>query len=208
MNEKNHDQIKNMKDEVFNIAFSAIFLSLAIVLDYVSKLIPFFEMPNGGSISLGMLPLVLVSIVCGGGYGILSGIAFGLINCFVIDAYGFNVYSFILDYIVAFSGYAIISVFRNKIINGNRKYFVLGVVLGGIIRLISSGFSGVINAKLWGYDEVFLEGVFGAGKGSRMWLYIYSFIYYNLPYIFVTVLICILIGMVLLKRINKMINNR
>lgn len=207
MNEKINDQRKTRKDEVFNIAFSAIFLSLAIVLDYVSKLIPFLEMPNGGSISLGMLPLVLISIVCGGGYGMLAGVAFGLINCFVIDAYGFNIYSFVLDYIIAFSGYAIIALFRKKIINGSKKYFILGVILGGVIRLISSGFSGIINASIWGYDEVFLEGVFGAGKGSKVWLYIYSFVYYNLPYIAVTVVICIIVGLLLLKRVNKVINN-
>ncbi len=59
-------------------------------------------MPNGGGITIGMLPLVLISIICGGYYGLLSGIAYGVINCFVIDAYGFNVYSFFLDYIIAF----------------------------------------------------------------------------------------------------------
>ena len=160
-------------------------------------------MPNGGGITIGMLPLVLISIICGGYYGLLSGIAYGVINCFVIDAYGFNVYSFFLDYIIAFAGFSIIAIFRKKILDGSKFYFVLGFVLGGIIRWISSGFSGVINAGLWGYDKEFLENIFGAGHGSKIWLYLYSFVYYNLPYIGVSVILCVVIGLILLKRINK-----
>lgn len=202
MNEKK--EFENRRKSVFNIAFSAIFLSLAIVLDYVCKLIPFLQMPNGGGISLGMLPLVLISIVCGGMYGLIGGIAYGLINCFVIDAYGFNIYSFFLDYIIAFAGFSVIAIFRTQILEGSKKHFILGFLLGGLIRWISSGFSGIINAKLWGYDEVFLEGIFGAGKGNRLWLYIYSFIYYNLPYIGVSLVLCIIIGLILLKRVGKL----
>ncbi len=203
MNEKNENKSTGKKKVIFNIAFSAIFLSLSVVLDYVFKLIPFLQMPNGGGITIGMLPLVLISIICGGYYGLLSGIAYGVINCFVIDAYGFNVYSFFLDYIIAFAGFSIIAIFRKKILDGSKFYFVLGFVLGGIIRWISSGFSGVINAGLWGYDKEFLENIFGAGHGSKIWLYLYSFVYYNLPYIGVSVILCIVIGLILLKRINK-----
>ena len=81
--------------------------------------------------------------------------------------------------------------------------FILGLVLAGLLRWTFSGFSGVINANVWGYDSAFLEGIFGQGNGSTIWLYIYSFLYYNLPYISVSIVLCIIVGLLLQKHIIK-----
>lgn len=194
------------RKNLFRLTFSAIFISLAIVLEIVCKSLPFLKMPNGGGIAITMLPLAFISIICGLGYGVASGIVFGLIDCFLIDGYGFSPYSFIFDYILAYSLLSIISLFRNKIIEGKKSYFIIGFLLGGFLRWLSCGLSGVLNAKLWGYDEVFLEGVFGVGHASKIWLYLYSFVYYNLPVIGLSTIISIIIGLVVAKRIVKMID--
>ena len=70
-----------------------------------------------------------------------------------------------------------------------------------LFRYVCSGFSGVINAGVWGYDEAFLEEMFGPGKGSTIYLYVYSFIVYNLPYIAASCILSIAIGLISYKRV-------
>lgn len=186
------------KKTVFNIAFSAMMIALAICFDLLGKFVIVLQMPNGGGVSLTMLPLIMITIICNYKYGLVSGAAFGVINCFLIDGYSFNLASFILDYIIAFSGLAIIGIFAKQIKEGKKKYFILGVILGLVIRLIASGFSGVINAGVWGYDAEFLSGVFNGGVDNNnymIYLYIYSFLIYNLPYIAISGIISIIIGL-------------
>lgn len=191
------------KKTVFNIAFSAMMIALAICFDLLGKFVIVLQMPNGGGVSLTMLPLIMITIICNYKYGLVSGAAFGVINCFLIDGYSFNLVSFILDYIIAFSGLAIVGIFAKQIKenpNKSKRYFILGVVLGLVIRLIASGFSGVINAGIWGYDAEFLSGVFESlnisvnNDNYMIYLYIYSFLIYNLPYIAISGVISIIIG--------------
>ena len=189
------------KQNVFNITFTAMMIALSVVFEYLTKVIPFLTMPNGGGISLSMLPIAIAAVTCGWQYGLACGAIYGILNCFLIDGYQFNLVSFILDYIVAFAGISVIAVFNKQIRAGKKMYFIYGFLIGLLIRLIASGFSGVINAGVWGYDEAFLEGVFGAGKGSMIYLYIYSFIFYNLPYIAVSGGISIVIGLLTYKKI-------
>lgn len=189
------------KKEVFKIIFSSMMIALAVCFELVAKVIPLPFWTLGGSISISMLPLIVCAVVCGWAYGLASGAIYGLINCFILDGYTFNLASFILDYILAFGGVAIVAIFKDKILDNKKKYFVIGVVLVYVFRLICSGFSGVINAGVWGYDEAFLEGVFGAGKGNMMYLYLYSFVVYNLPYLAVSCALSIAIGLISYKRV-------
>ena len=123
---------------VFGIAFSAMMIALAICFEVLCKVIPFLQMPLGGGISLAMLPLALVTVVCGVKYGICAGVAFGLIN-FLIDGYGFNLASFILDYIIGFTVISMIGIFRKDILKGKTRYFIFGFILGLLLRWIASG---------------------------------------------------------------------
>ena len=189
------------KKEVFNIIFSSMMIALAVCFELVAKVVPLPFWTFGGSVSISMLPLIVGTIVCGWGYGLASGCIYGLLNCFVLDGYSFNLASFILDYILAFSGVALIAIFKDKILEGKKKYFVFGVIIVYLFRYACSGFSGVINAGVWGYDEAFLEEMFGPGKGSTIYLYVYSFIVYNLPYIVASCILSIAIGLISYKRV-------
>lgn len=200
MNSNANNRLKK-DNEVFKLCFSAIFLSLAIVLELICKVVPILKMPNGGGISIAMLPLIIIAYTFGFKYSIISCIAFGLIDCFLLDGYGFNIFSFILDYIVAFGVISIASIFKNKVKSGSTFYFVLGFVIASVLRWISSGFSGVINAGVWGYDKQFLEGIFGVGNGGMLYLYLYSFIYYNFPYIFASMIASIVCGLIIKKQV-------
>ena len=84
------------KKEVFKIIFSSMMIALAVCFELVAKLIPLPFWTLGGSISISMLPLIIATIVCGFWYGLISGVIYGLLNCFVLDGYSFNLASFIL----------------------------------------------------------------------------------------------------------------
>lgn len=54
--------------------------ALAIALAFVLGLIKIFQMPFGGSISLEMVPLILLALRQGPWVGIAAGAAYGFIN--------------------------------------------------------------------------------------------------------------------------------
>ena len=83
---------------IFKVVFSSYMVALAVVFDLVMKAIPILKMPTGGSVTISLLPLALASVVCGLWYGVAAAVVYGVINCFVLDGYGFNLVSFILDY--------------------------------------------------------------------------------------------------------------
>lgn len=198
--------MKNVSNKrAFQIAFAAIMIALSAVLDFAFKAIPLLDMPRGGSVTITMLPIVVAGVVCGPLYGVIAGVGFGIINCFLIDAYGWLPSSFILDYVVGFGALGLVGIFRKQIYEGKKIYFVLGFIMVFLIRWIAAGISGVINFEIWGYTKETLEEIFGAGKNSTGYIYLFSFFVYNFPYLSLSTLVCIIIGLIGYKPIFKVI---
>lgn len=184
------------KKEVFNVTFSAIMVSLSAVLELLFKFVIILDMPSGGGVSIAMLPVIIASIVCGVKYGLVAGIGYGLIN-YLIDGYGFSLWSFIFDYILAYMSVAVAGLFRKQILNGKKAYLAVAFVCVFIVRWICNGLSGMINAQAWGYDAEFLTEMFGEGKTGIFYLFVFSFIVYNLPYLAVSCALCIIVGYII-----------
>ena len=138
---------------------SGMLIAVAIVLELVSKMfIP--EMPFGGQITLvSMLPIVLISYRHGVKWGLLTGVAYALIEmalgaktvsaAFQPDYFGDGVMLFnallmcTLDYLVAFTILGIGGCFRNKIKNPGVSLMCGSLVaLGG--RYLTHCLSGYI----------------------------------------------------------------
>ena len=79
------------------LAEAGILIALALVLGLLKP----YELPNGGSISLEMLPLFLFSVRWGVGPGLLACTAFGVLQPFFQPTVGYGWLSILLDYIVA-----------------------------------------------------------------------------------------------------------
>ena len=96
-------------------------------------------MPMGGSITLlSMLFICLIGYWFGAGYGIIAGVAFGLLQ-FIIDPYMVSIPQVLLDYPLAFGALGLSGLFHNK------KYGLqIGYVVGVIGRFVFSTLSGVI----------------------------------------------------------------
>ena len=120
-----------MQNKTKRLTESAMLLSVAIVLELVSKMfIP--EMPFGGQITLvSMLPVVLISYRHGIRWGLVSGAAYALIEmaigaktvaaAFQPGYFGDGVMLInalimcLLDYLVAFTALGLGGIFRNRI---------------------------------------------------------------------------------------------
>ena len=143
----------NTKLSIRDIAEIGIFVSFAFVLD-----LPLFKIKvvaNGGSISLIMLPLILLSLRKGFFKGFIgAGIVFGLVSCF-IDGYGLITYP--LDYLLGFGSLAVVGLFRRFIIGKeklhwtNYLFLFLATLLAMTLRTFASTLSGIF---IYGLDFV------------------------------------------------------
>jgi thiamine transporter len=161
----------------------AILIAIAVVLEAISTFIPFLHMPQGGSVSLGMLPIFLIAYRKGVGTGLISGFIFGLFN-YLLSPFFVHWAQVLIDYGFAFTALGMAGVFKGALTN-DRK-FVNGMLLGGFLRYLFHGISGMIFFSEYAGNE-------GA--------FVYSFILYNLPYMLVSTMLCIFVGLNIKDRI-------
>ena len=88
----------------------AIMLALAQVLGYIKL----WQLPNGGSVTLSMLPIFVFCIRWGFGPGLLVSFAFGLLQLFLDVAYSAGWQSIIGDYLLAFAVMGFAGLFKGK----------------------------------------------------------------------------------------------
>ena len=83
------------------IAYLALYVALYIVLKYVGNLIPFLQMPNGGSIELELIAV----FICSYHLGWKIGIADAILSWLMTIVLGFPMYfvqpvQILLDYVL------------------------------------------------------------------------------------------------------------
>ena len=170
----------------------AIMITLSVILTLLSKLIP--SMPWGGSVTLASaVPIIIISLIFGFKWGIISGITFSIIQIIT----GFyppptqNFFDFILvvllDYIFAFGVYGIAGLFHKFIMPYKLKIPVSGLIVM-LLRYLCHIFSGIL---IWG---IYAE------EGQS--ILSYSIIYngsYMIPETILTVVVLTLLS----KFINK-----
>ena len=143
----------------------AILLALAVILSYI-KLV---QLPFDGSITLlSMLPLCVISIKYGIGWGIGSAFCYSWFQILQggVFAWGLTpvmlVGSLLLDYILAFTVLGLAGIFRKKGILG----MVLGVAMVCVLRFLVHFVAGVV---LWANFAEFVA--FGASWVNQPVLY-------------------------------------
>lgn len=157
------------------LAEAGIMIALALVLGLIKP----YELPNGGSISLEMLPLFLFCVRWGVGPGLVACTAFGILQVFVQGAVGYGWVSIILDYIVAPIPIALTGLGKGK---PGGIYW--GSVLGAAGRFMVHFISGVTVYRILAPTEL-MGMVF-----DNPWLY--SFVY-NISYIGIDLILCLAI---------------
>ena len=166
---------------------AAIMIALAQILGYLKL----YELPQGGSITLSMLPIFLFCSRWGFGPGMLASFAFSLLQLFLDGAYAWSWQSMLGDYIFAFTVLGFAGLFSKK-----RFGFFYGTLLGSALRYLVHY---VVGATVWG--EYMPETFFGMTMTSP---WFYSALY-NGSYMVLDCALVLLVGWILWKPMGKYI---
>ena len=166
---------------------AAIMIALAQILGYLKL----YELPQGGSITLSMLPIFLFCSRWGFGPGMLASFAFSLLQLFLDGAYAWSWQSMLGDYIFAFTVLGFAGLFSKK-----RFGFFYGTLLGSALRFLVHY---VVGATVWG--EYMPETFFGMTMTSP---WFYSALY-NGSYMVLDCALVLLVGWILWKPMGKYI---
>ena len=160
----------------------AILLSLAIVLNYLSAMV-FASLPQGGSITLAMFPLLLYVHRWGFGRGLTVCFAYGLLDMLLGGGYAWGWQSILLDYLVAYTALALGGFFRGK------AWGIFPcVALGCLGRFMVHYVSGVTLYRI--LEPTGIEGLEGLGVFTNP--HVYSIVYngvYMLPNLVIALVI-------------------
>jgi thiamine transporter len=155
--------------------------ALAVALAFVLGLIKVWKMPLGGSISLEMVPLILLALRQGPWVGILAGAAYGLLDL-AIEPFVFHPVQVFLDYPLAFGVLGLAGLFEPTV-----KGAILGTIVAVLARFLCHFVSGV---------------VFFASYAPEGWnLYLYSAAY-NAAYLVPSLIIALVAVVALLRALE------
>lgn len=163
----------------------AIMVALATALSYVKL----FELPQGGSVCIGMLPIFLYCIRWGWKDGFLASFAYGLLQLIFDGAYAWGPTSMLLDYLLAFAALGVAGFFWKT-----KGGIYIGTVVGCLCRFVIHFISGVTIYKIYAPTELFNYTFTNP--------YIYS-LAYNGSYVAIDMVLCLVIFAVLSKPMGK-----
>jgi thiamine transporter len=112
--------------------------ALAVALAFVLGLIKVFQMPFGGSISLEMVPLILLALRQGPFVGIVAGAVYGLLDL-AIEPFIVHPVQVVFDYPLAFGVLGLAGFFRPTV-----RGAILGTVVAVLARFLCHFVSGVV----------------------------------------------------------------
>lgn len=158
----------------------AIMIALALILD----LIRLYRLPNGGSVTISMLPIVLFAVRHGSGWGAMAGALFGGIN-YMWGGTAIDWTTIIFDYFFAFSMLG----FGAGLFRGKKLGCLWGTLSGGTLQFLASYLVGVFVWGKWMPEEFlgltmttpwfysFLYNILWAGPDILLTLALYAALY-------------------------------
>lgn len=134
----------NRQDRVKLTTKQLVFSAVALALAIVCSMIKFADLPMGGSITLfSMLFIVLIGYWYGPYVGIMTGVAYGLLQ-FVMEPIFYTIPQMLIDYPLAFGALGIAGFFYKK-----KFGLQIGYIAAVIGRYIFACISGVVF--FWSY---------------------------------------------------------
>ena len=179
-----------MKDTKIKILCEgAILVALAQILGYLKL----GRLPQGGSITLAMLPIFIFAYRRGLKHAFIASFALGFLQCTLDNSWTWGWQSIIFDYILAYGILGTAGIWSQK-----TKGIYKGAILAGLLRMISHTISGYL------YMREYLDmEIFGIHTSSP---WIYSLLY-NGSYIVLSLFVCLIVIYILDRRklLNKYI---
>ncbi len=138
----------NDKKKISDLVYMAMYLALFMVFDWLSNQIGFFKMPQGGTLGLGVIPLIIASYHLGWKKGVVVAVLSVLLQFMTGQVYvvqnsdGFTAFEvfiqFMMEYPLAFGVYGLCSLFPNY------KYVYTGIIVTNLIRLALHVIAGTV----------------------------------------------------------------
>ena len=175
-----------MKKTTYALVETATLTSIGVILEVIATAIPILQMPQGGRISLVLLPAIIVSLRRGFVYGSISGFILGII-VFMLDGFFIHWGSIVFDYFLAFTFVGVTAIFKKDAFKNNLLKFILAITIASLFRYLMHSFSGVI--------------FFSDFTDKNAWFY--SFVIYNLPYNLGSYILMLAVGVLLYPQIQK-----
>ena len=161
MKNNNHLRIRALTE-------GALLVALAFVLSFVKL----YELPNGGSLTPAMFPILLYALRHGLGRGLMAGFVFGLLQMIFDGAYAWGWQSMILDYLLAFTPLGLTGLFRGKAWG-----IFPGITLGCLGRFLIHHISGITLYRI--VEPTGIEGLefFGVFANPHLYSLVYNGVY-------------------------------
>ena len=147
-------------------------IAISIALACVFRFLRLWQMPQGGSVSLEMVPILFLAFRSGAKSGITAGSIYGLISI-IFDGTIYHPMSILLDYFFAFGVLGIAGFFPKKL---------FGIIFGSTAAVLGRFFFSLMSG-------VFLFAEY-APEGQSPW--IYSLVYnasYMLPELIIAIIV-------------------
>ena len=173
---------KKLKERLLIVCECGITVALALAL---CPLELDFAWLQGGGIDILMVPLVILALRRGAGWGIATGATFGILKYLLWSSGGYGIPSILLDYVLAYAAVGCAGFFKKGI---------WGSALATGVRFLVHFISGVTI-----YAIAASETVYGITTASP---FIYSIVY-NAPYVLANGIICAVIVTLLEKPMSK-----
>ena len=169
-----------MKWTTKDLVYMALYAALFIVLDVAVNTLGILQMPNGGSLGVSVIPLLMASYHLGWQKGTVVAVLSILLQYVTGPMYTPDLVGFLLDYFFAFSVYGLASLFPNY------KWFYSGVLVTNLVRLLCSTLSGIL---VW---------------ETAPW----ASLVYNATYMIPTAILCLVLLPLVMPRIKPLMNKK
>lgn len=180
--------MKNSK--IRRMCMMSLYVALAVCLEYFKESIPFIKMPQGGSLNIPLIPLVLGSIQ----FGVLRGSLMGLLWWFITTILGLNypplnAIQYSLDYIIPSLSVGLVGFYKK---NDHYLKMYLLLFLSMFVRYVCNLFSGAI----YYFPETEASNSLGA------WIFSFQ---YNTPYNLATLVLLLVVCPLLYRRLKNLL---
>ena len=143
--------------------------ALMVALAFVLSFVKLYQLPNGGSLTPAMFPILFFALRWGLGRGLAAGFIFGLLQLIFDGAYAWGWQSMVLDYLLAFTPLGLAGLFRNKAWG-----IFPGTVLGCMGRYLVHHISGVTIYRI--IQPTSIPG-FGTFDNPHLYSLVYNGVY-------------------------------
>ena len=165
-----------MRSNTKDLIYMAMYLALFYVFDLIANQLQLFKMPQGGTLGLGVVALILASYHLGYKKGIVVGLLSIVLQFMTGHMYIVSPMQFVLEYVLAFGLYGLWSLFPNVYL------IYTGIIITNLLRLLFHTLAGIF------YWETGLIPSLA----------------YNAWYMIPTMLLCLVLVPLIEKRIKKL----